>query len=259
MRSLILTFLISSAALLHAESRTWKSSDGTQSFTGDYVTHDAKRVTIRRADGRVFTLELTKLHEADKTWLSTKQVPGRKDAEPLPDPNAVFDTLCFGDPRADVTKKLKESKIVEAGLDETFLGRVGLNGTYRTRKQIGGLHCELYFDWSAGGNLSEVSLQTQGVDRTAYAGRLKGNCPNSRTSSPCSTASPCSTPISHPSANSRTTFSSPPTSGASKAAAQPCWAPRCKAENSLSSSASPRRGSIRSWFPEAGRVGRPRR
>jgi hypothetical protein len=175
MRSLILTFLISSTALIHAESRTWKSSDGAQSFTGDYVTHDAKRVTIRRADGRVFTLELTKLHEADKTWLATKQVPGRKNAEPLPDPNAVFDTLCFGDPRADVMKKLKESKIVEAGLDETFLGRVGLNGTYRTRKQIGGLHCDLYFDWSAGGNLTEVSLQTQGVDRSSYAGRLKEN------------------------------------------------------------------------------------
>lgn len=175
MRSLVLTLLISTAPLLHAESRTWKNSDGSQSFTGDYITHDAKRVTIRRADGRVFTLELAKLHESDKTWLSTKQVPGRAAAEPLPDPNAVFDTLCFGDSRADVTKKLKESKIVEAGLDETFLGRVGLNGTYRTRKQIGGLHCELYFDWSAGDNLSEVSLQTQGVDRSAYAGRLKSN------------------------------------------------------------------------------------
>ena len=93
----------------------------------------------------------------------------------MPDPNAVFDTLCFGDARADVMKKLKESKIVEAGLDETFMGRVGLNGTYRTRKQIGGLHCELYFDWSAGGNLTEVSLQTQGVDRSSYAGRLKEN------------------------------------------------------------------------------------
>jgi hypothetical protein len=175
MRFLILTFLISSASLLPAASRTWKNTDGSQSFTGEYLVHDAKRVTIRRADGRVFTLELAKLHEADKTWLSTQQVPGRKDAEPLPDPNAVFDTLCFGDARADVLKKLKESKIVEAGLDETFLGRVGLNGTYRTRKQIGGLHCDLYFDWSAGGNLTEVSLQTQGVARSSYAGRLKEN------------------------------------------------------------------------------------
>ncbi len=175
MRLLILTFLISSASLLPAASRTWKNTDGSQSFTGEYLVHDAKRVTIRRADGRVFTLELAKLHEADKTWLSTQQVAGRKDAEPLPDPNAVFDTLCFGDARADVLKKLKESKIVEAGLDETFLGRVGLNGTYRTRKQIGGRHCDLYFDWSAGGNLTEVSLQTQGVARSSYAGRLKEN------------------------------------------------------------------------------------
>jgi hypothetical protein len=175
MRSLILTFLVSSIAVLHAEPRTWKSSDGANSFAGDYVTHDAKRVTIRRADGRVFTLELAKLHADDKSWLSAKPVPGRAAAEPLPDPNAVFDTLCFGDSRADVMKKLKESKAVEAGLDETFMGRVGLNGTYRTRQQIGGLHCELYFDWSAGGNLTEVSLQTQGVPRSAYAGRLKSN------------------------------------------------------------------------------------
>jgi hypothetical protein len=175
MRSLVLTLLLVSSSLLHGESRTWKNTDGTQSFTGEYVTHDSKRVIIRRADGRVFTLELSKLHETDTTWLSTKRVAGKAAAEPLPDPNAVFDTLCFGDSRADVTKKLKESKIVEAGLDETFMGRVGLNGTYRTRKQIGGLHCELYFDWSAGGNLSEVSLQTQGVDRSAYAGRLKAN------------------------------------------------------------------------------------
>jgi hypothetical protein len=175
MRSLVFTLLLVSASILHGESRTWKNTDGSQSFTGEYVTHDSKRVIIRRADGRVFTLELSKLHETDTNWLSTKRVAGKAAAEPLPDPNAVFDTLCFGDSRADVTKKLKESKIVEAGLDETFLGRVGLNGTYRTRKQIGGLHCELYFDWSAGGNLSEVSLQTQGVDRSAYAGRLKAN------------------------------------------------------------------------------------
>jgi hypothetical protein len=175
MRVLVLTLLLSSSALLFAESRTWKSSDGANSFAGEYVTHDAKRVTIRRADGRVFTLELAKLHADDKAWLEKKPVPGRAAAEPLPDPNAVFDTLCFGDSRADVTKKLKESKAVEAAVNETFLGRVGLNGSYRTRQQIGGLHCELYFDWSPGGNLTEVSLQTQGVARTAYASRLKSN------------------------------------------------------------------------------------
>ena len=34
-----------------------KQPDGSQSFAGEYLTHDSKRVTIRRADGRVFTLE----------------------------------------------------------------------------------------------------------------------------------------------------------------------------------------------------------
>ena len=181
-----------------------------------------------------------------KPGSSTKQVPGRKDAEPLPDPNAVFDTLCFGDPRADVIKKLKESKIVEAGLDETFLGRVGLNGTYRTRKQIGGLHCDLYFDWSAGGNLTEVSLQTQGVDRSSYAGRLKENWAELAELLTMLHGKPLAARrISRPSTTSRTISSSPPTSGASKAAAPPCSAPRCKAASAWSSSASPRSGSIR--------------
>jgi hypothetical protein len=171
MRPLLLLLL--AAPLLHAEPRVWKNTDGSQSFNGEYVSHDGRRVTIRRADGRVFTLELAKLHPDDRTWLAAKPVAAKRDAEPLPDPHAVFDTLCFGDSRADVMKKLKESKVVETGLDPTFLGRVGLNGTYRTREKIGGLHCELYFDWSQAGNLSEVSLQTQGVARGEYAGQLK--------------------------------------------------------------------------------------
>jgi len=173
MRSLILTFLISSVSLLHGESRTWKSADGAQSFTGEYVSHDTKRVTIRRADGRVFTLELTRLHDTDKTWLSTRKAAPTPKPEPLPDPKAVFDTLCFGDSQDDVKKKLKESKAVECSLDEMYLARVGLNGTYHTRQKIGGLNCELYFDWSSEGSLTEISLQTQGVDRASYDGLLK--------------------------------------------------------------------------------------
>jgi len=53
------------------------------------------------------------------------------------------------------------------------MGRAGLNGIYRTRKQIGGLHCELYFDWTAGDTLKEVSLQTQTVPKNVYVNRLK--------------------------------------------------------------------------------------
>lgn len=171
MRPLLL--LLIAAPLLHAEPRVWKNAAGSQSFTGDYVSHDLRRVTIRRADGRVFTLELAKLHPDDRNWLATKPVATKRDAEALPPPHAVFDTLCFGDSRAEVTKKLKASRVVESELDPTFLGRVGLNGTYRTREKIGGLHCELYFDWSQADLLSEVTLQTQGVAHGEYADRLK--------------------------------------------------------------------------------------
>jgi hypothetical protein len=175
MRPLLLTLLIAAAVPLHAESRTWKNKDGSQSFTGDYVSHDARRVTIRRADGRVFTLELARLHPQDRSWLAARPPAADRKGEPLPDPNAVFDTLCFGDTRAEVTRKLKESKVVESGLDPTFLGRVGLNGTYRTRKQLGGLHCELYFDWSEADKLAEVTLQTQPLPPADYSGRLQEN------------------------------------------------------------------------------------
>lgn len=171
MRPLLLLLL--AAPLLHAEPRVWKNTDGSHSFSGEYVSHDGRRVTIRRADGRVFTFEVAKLHPDDRTWLAAKPVAAKRDAEPLPDPHAVFDTLCFGDSRASVMKKLNESKVVESDLDPTYLARVGLNGIYRTREKIGGLHCELYFDWSEAANLTEVSLQTQGVAPGEYAGKLK--------------------------------------------------------------------------------------
>ena len=58
-------------------------------------------------------------------------------------------------------------------MDEIMMGRVGLNGVFRTRKQIGGLHCELYFDFNGGGGLKEISLQTQTVPKEVYVNRLK--------------------------------------------------------------------------------------
>lgn len=175
MRPLILTLLASacSLSLLHAEPRVWKSADGAQSFSGEYVSHDADKVTIRRTDGKTFTLELSRLNEADKNWLAMKDAPSAPKDAPLPNPKAVFDNLCFDDSMETVKTKLKESRLVVAGVDETYLGRVGLNGTYRTRQQIGGLNCDLYFDWSPGNTLIEVSLRTQGVKPADYDS-LKG-------------------------------------------------------------------------------------
>jgi hypothetical protein len=171
-----LTLLAAVAGQAHAESRAWKSADGTQSFSGEYVSHSTTKVTIRRADGKVFTLDLDRLNDADKIWLIGKPAESGAAEEETPaeaDPKAVFDTLCLGDKREAVTKKLKESKLVESTMDDVLMGRVGLNGIYRTRKQIGGLHCELYFDWTGADTLKEVSLQTQAVPKNVYVNRLK--------------------------------------------------------------------------------------
>ena len=120
MRLVFLTLLIAgTAAPLAAESRKWTSSDGSGSFSGEYVSHDEKRVTIRRDDGKVFELEFSKLHADDKAWVTSRPSPSAPKDEPLPDPKAVFDTLCFGDGIETVKRKLKASKAVETTLDDT--------------------------------------------------------------------------------------------------------------------------------------------
>lgn len=174
-RTLIPLFALFFIAPLQAEPRTWKSADASTSFVGEYISHDGQRVTIRRSDDRVFTLELEKIHQSDRDWLALKALPTKSDVEPDANPNAVFDTLCFGDSREQVKAKLLASKLVSSTIDDTFFGRFGLNGTFRTNKQIGGLTCELFFDWSKGGNLKEVSLQTQPLGSAAFPERIRTN------------------------------------------------------------------------------------
>lgn len=173
MRSILLTLLLTVGVTspLFAEARTWKSADGKSSFSGEYVSHDDKQVTIRRQDGKVFTVEFTKLSADDKTWVTSQAAGGKADLPP--DPKAVFDNLCLGDNLEVVKKKLKASKAVETTLDDAFMGRTGLNGIYKTRQKIGGLNCELFFDWTANETLSEIMLQTQGQDAEVYPTQLK--------------------------------------------------------------------------------------
>lgn len=164
--------LLGSAAL-HGETRRWSNADGTSSFDGEYLSHDDKVVTVRRTDGQTFTLAREKLHPSDRAWLASLGDDG--EPETGANPNAIFDQLCFGDSRQAVEEKLKNSKMVEMGVGETFLGRFGLNGTFRTRSKIGGLHCELYFDWNEDGRLKEITLQTEPLGESDYGGLLKSN------------------------------------------------------------------------------------
>jgi len=174
---LVSTILIVSAMNLLAETRFWKTTDGTRSVSGEFVSRDVTTVTIRYAGGKAITSPLSKLHPDDLAWLNKSHplpgVAGALPAPAMPDKSAVFDQLVFGDSRDKVIAKLKASQFVELTISETFLGRTGLNGVFRTRKQIGGLDASLFFDWTDGGMLKELTIQTATVPASDYQTRLE--------------------------------------------------------------------------------------
>ncbi|MGC6466184.1 MAG: hypothetical protein ACON38_14195 [Akkermansiaceae bacterium] len=167
-------------AISPLSARKWRSADGKKSFEATYVSHDGKSVTLRKVN-RILTFSIDKLHEDDQIWLNTNHpvTPASSDGEPVkgqPAPKgAAFDTLEFGDTRKEVLEKLNASPLVDGTAAEVLLARVGLNGIYRTKQTIGGLHCHLYFDWTPNNRLKEVTLRTKGQPITAYSGTLRSN------------------------------------------------------------------------------------
>ena len=170
----ILLLLLSALPLL-AATRSWRSSDGTRSFAADFISSDGVRVTLKRSDNRIITFSLNKLHADDQAWVRRQAAPASADPDQATPEGAAFDTLEFGDDRKTVEDKLKKSGFVSASVSETLFGRTGLNGIFKTNATIGGLHCYLYFDWTKGGALREVTLQTQPVTRSKYDTLLKAN------------------------------------------------------------------------------------
>ena len=165
----IFLLAIASSTLALAETRPWKSVDGVRSVQGDFVKRDATSVTIRTAAGKELVIELPKLHPDETKWLNQNHPLGG----PPPDPAAFFDNLTFKDTRESTLAKLKASKIVEMTVDETFIGRSGLNGIFQTRKKIGNLSGFLYFDWTGVGKLKELTLQTETRPGSAYKAELE--------------------------------------------------------------------------------------
>jgi len=156
-RILFLNLLIT-ALPLSAETRVWRNADDTKSIEGLFVKRDDSSVTILRSDRREVTIPLEMIHPHDREWLDARHpLPSE---EPPPPAQHVFDTLEFGDSRAQVAEKLKASELVKTTLPEALLARTGLNGAYHTVRKIGGLEAALYFDWCGNGGLSEVTLQT---------------------------------------------------------------------------------------------------
>jgi hypothetical protein len=180
--SLFLFFTISSS--LHAESRKWRNADGSKFIVADLVQHDALTVTVKRVDGKIFTLGKNDLHPQDLEYL--KKIPTSSSTKTTKNPSlstntkyrpvddqAVFDTLKLGDSRQTVMAKIKASKLLELTVDELYLGRFGLNGSYRTKQTIGGLKCLLYFGWDESSRLQELTLQTQPQGVGSYNSSIK--------------------------------------------------------------------------------------
>jgi dienelactone hydrolase len=51
------------------EARTWTSTDG-KAIEAEFVSATEKEVTIKRADGKSFTLPLTRLSDDDRAWIA---------------------------------------------------------------------------------------------------------------------------------------------------------------------------------------------
>ena len=172
--SLILVFATALAPALIAQIRPWRSADGLRTVQGEYIKRDATSVTIRTEGGRELAVALSKLHPDEKKWLDLNHaVAGSPATDGAPNPAAFFDTLTFNDTRETTLTKLKASKIVELTADETFIGRSGINGIFRTRQKIGGLSGFLYFDWTEAGKLKELTLQTESLPVTAYTSAIE--------------------------------------------------------------------------------------
>ncbi len=169
MRFLLLAALL--AAPLTAAPRPWKNAGGDRSVNGLFVKRDSSSITIlRSSDRKEVAIPLDKLHPDDRTWVNANHpLPGTE----APPPSAVFDQLSFGDTRAQVLEKLKASKFVEMTAGEAFIGRTGLNGVFKPRKQIGGLDTSLYFDWTEQGTLSQIFLQTELLPKSNLESALK--------------------------------------------------------------------------------------
>ena len=166
-RSLLISLITAvSVSSGFAEMRPWKNTDGTRSVQGNFVKRDATSVTLKTEAGKEILIELSQLHADDRQWLETHH--SLNQARSDQDPAAFFDNLTFRDTRTTTEAKLKASKLVEMTTNETFLGRSGLNGVFRTRQKIGTLDGFLYFDWTETGKLKELNLQTEARPNTAY-------------------------------------------------------------------------------------------
>lgn len=130
---------------------------------GEFISRTANDVTIQLQNKTKATFPLEKLHPNDRFWLETKHPLNAQKTENF---IGIFDQLSFGDNHKQVEEKLKASNFAKLTVAETFLGRSGLNGVFRTTQKIGGLDASLFFEWKNEDYLEEINLHTDSIPIT---------------------------------------------------------------------------------------------
>lgn len=85
----------------------------------------------------------------------------------------IYESLSYGDSRDAVTKKLFACPRIECSVPKTMLSRVGLNGTFKLKNDLGGLKFSLFFDWTEEDGLKEITLTSDPLPASAYNSTLK--------------------------------------------------------------------------------------
>lgn len=62
--------------------------------------------------------------------------------------------------------------MVSTTANETFFGRLGLNGVFKCNAKLAGLTYHLYFDWDDNGGLKEVTLRSEDMPDSQYGSKL---------------------------------------------------------------------------------------
>ena len=165
-------FLLLSASLLAlqtAQSRNWKDSTGTRSFEAEFISRTDTEVTLERTNGQTTTFPIDRLHETDQAYLKENH-PLDSDLGKMR--GTAYGPLSYGDNKELAERKLFSCPLVRTDVAKELMGRTGLNGIFETNSEVGGLKCQLYFDWN-GDILQEVTLRTRAHEESSYLIDLK--------------------------------------------------------------------------------------
>ena len=86
----------------------------------------------------------------------------------------VYEDLEYGDTRQQVTDKLMACERVENTIPKTMFARVGLNGTFKIKKDLKGLNFSLFFNWNENQQLNEIALRSNAIAPGNANSKLSG-------------------------------------------------------------------------------------